>query len=188
MVQGKLLRRFIFMFIVLFAVAKTSSQSSVSNQLPKQKISKAEFDSLLIVKGEFIELDFRHSLRIPDHHVIIRIEPMSKNHMLLKLKSEPMEGKANSKYKLVTKSLYINTKEYMKIISLFNQISASALNDTSLCIGIGGDGTRCSLECGINTSSIVYKVWTPEVQTKERKLEEFLECFEYIKKLSGYSF
>jgi hypothetical protein len=188
MVQGKFLRGFIFMFLVLFAVAKMSSQSSVSNQLQKQRITKAESDSLMIVRGDFVELDFRHSQRIPDHHVKIRIEPMSKNHMLLELRSEPMDGNTNPKYKLVTKSLYISTNEYMKIIRLFNQISASGLNDISLGAGIVGDGTRCSLECGTSTNSIVYKVWTPEVQTKERKLEQFVSCFEYIKKLSGYSF
>jgi hypothetical protein len=44
----------------------------------------------------------------------------------------------------------------------------------------GFDGAICSLSFGSANTQITYQVWSPDLNTRERRLEDYLKACEYI--------
>lgn len=148
-----------------------------------------ELNKISSYKGDYISLDFIHSLRITNHHITVMISNSNGRDVKLKLHSEPAEGyKEQKKQTIIDTTFNISFADYKKAVKLFKNISSSDIIDENSGGGLVADGTWCKIECGYTTSSISYKVWTPDSNTKERKLNQFLECFEYLQKLSKMKF
>ena len=148
---------------------------------------------------DFVSFRFQHSLRIPNHYIVIEFDKQKTN----KKDLYSVQEQANNAYYTTIKinsmpssndpqwnSTKIDTS-YVIDNSLFNAL----VQDIALldCIDIrsaimdGLDGNECVLEYGTRSNSITYKFWSPEFRTKERGLVEFYNlCMKTIS-IAGFS-
>lgn len=148
-----------------------------------------ELNKISPYKGDYISLDFIHSLQITNHHISVKISNSNGKDVKLKLHSEPAERYKEQKSQTIIDTTFnIPFADYEKAVKLFKNISSSDIIDGNSNGGLVADGTWCKIQFGYTTNSITYSVWTPDSNTKERKLNQFLECFEYLQKLSKMKF
>jgi uncharacterized protein YqgV (UPF0045/DUF77 family) len=159
---------------------KTNLQDTV-----KTTIDEKTLKELSPYTGEYISLDFYHSLRIPNNHVSIKIENMNGKDVKIRVKSEPVE-KYRQKWihTIIDTTFNVSFSDFSKAVDKFKRVLSSDVCDVSVHDGMGADGTTFKLEYGNTNSSASYRVWTPNYMTEKRKLNKFVDCCETIIKLS----
>ena len=125
-----------------------------------------------------ITFNFRHSLRIPDHHVTIHIENY-RHEITVKVKSEPLKG-----YEKEWGHTRIDTT-YKITADVFQQLTQSVLliDGNSIIKRLndrGMDGTVCEIKFGSFQNAVSYKFWSPQYNTKQRNLDSFLDACKLI--------
>jgi hypothetical protein len=125
-----------------------------------------------------IKFNFHHSRRIPDNYVSVNLERYGDS-IHVSVKSIPMDT-VSLKWK-ETKQEYsfgLALTEFEKVVSSVKMINCM---DIANGLGfIGFDGTVCEIEIGGIGTSITFKVWSPDYETKERNLQPFLEACKLI--------
>jgi hypothetical protein len=136
-----------------------------------------------IFAQRLIELDFHHSLRIPYWNVKISIQEQSSTYGVTVITRPANDNKRWEKTrKNYTKNI---TKEIFE--SLYSQLlqlnikEIIDINDTLR----GLDGTDCKLRFGDLQNTVSLDVWSPDYDTKKRKLVLFLQVYLKIIEFSG---
>ena len=121
-------------------------------------------------KIDYIAFRFEHSRRIPYKKVSIEL---IKRQTETVVKVYLVPGNNEKQWKASKLDTTFTIKK-----SLFTEISneVSALNKIDLTRAfIGGkDGTECVIEFGTFGSTIAYKFWSPDYETAQRGLSDFL--------------
>lgn len=125
-----------------------------------------------------VKFTFQHSLRIPFKKVEISITQGADNAQV-SLKCDPMiyDGE-NWKSNPLDTTYRISKSDYNRITNTIESIKFSEMMNHFNTMGT--DGTMCILEYGSWQNSIKLSVWTPDADTKNRKLEEFLKACELV--------
>jgi hypothetical protein len=166
---------------LVFKRQKTNFQDTL-----KTTVDEKNLKGLSPYTGEYISLDFFHSMRIPNNHVLIKIENMNGIDLKMIVKSEPIE-KYRQKWihTVIDTTFNVSFSDFSKAVNTFKKILSSDVCDVSVHDGMGVDGTTFKLEYGNTNSSASYRVWTPNYKTEKRKLNQFVDCCETMIKLSG---
>jgi hypothetical protein len=164
-----------------FKRQKTNLQDTV-----KTTIDEKTLKELSPYTGEYILLDFFHSLRIPNNHISIKIENMNGIEVKMRVKSEPLEKyRQKWNHTIMDTTFNVSFSDFSKAVDKFKRILSSDVCDVSVHDGMGVDGTTFKLEYGNTNSSASYSVWTPNYMTEKRKLNPFVDCCKTMIKLSG---
>lgn len=78
----------------------------------------------------------------------------------------------------------ITKKEFDTLKELVYSISVDDIKKAM--IGTGTDGTMCKLGFGDWQNKIIYQVWTPNYNTKERGLDQYMKACEMILKMAKF--
>jgi len=120
---------------------------------------------------EFIKLQIEHSRRIPDATVIIEITKKD-NEIMVHYISTPKEDSQDWKQTKRDTTFLIEKK-------IFKEISRALINlkksDFSKAEIHGKDGIECSLKFGTVNNTIDYSFWSPDIETENRGLTEYLK-------------
>jgi hypothetical protein len=129
---------------------------------------------------EYVKLEFWHSLRIPYNNLEIKLMVYYGNKedkIKVIAKSSPTYDDKRFQYSKIDTSFLIDRGEFIKIIDLIKSISASDIYSYST---MGADGSSCGISFGNFQNLISYNVWSPDINTKERRLENFMIAFKAI--------
>ena len=132
-----------------------------------------------------ISLEFTHSLRIPNHEVKIDvIHVLDADTVVIRVQSNPMKNDPNWIHTKIDTSYLITKEEFKTLKDLAYSISVEDIKKAMT--GVGTDGTLCRLGYGDFQNKIIYQVWTPDYNTKERGLEKYMEACEMMLKMAGF--
>jgi hypothetical protein len=95
------------------------------------------------------------------------------------VKSNPLDS-TSTKWKStkINESYSISETEFNEIVDAVQRISCDQIKSN---LGyFGNDGTICKITFGNYFSEISYKIWTPNHETKERDLQNFLTACEVV--------
>lgn len=124
----------------------------------------------------FVNFEFTHSRRIPNHKVSIRIIKRI-NETEVIVHSDPMNNDPKWLKTKINKRFKIKTNVYNKLSK--NLLILTKINfDKATCNG--KDGTTCSIEIGKLGASKTYTIWSPNYDTKNRELVEYLKLCKQI--------
>lgn len=124
----------------------------------------------------FVNFEFTHSMRIPNHKVSIRIIKRI-NETEVIVHSDPMNNDPKWLKTKIYKRFKIKPNTYNKLsknLLILNNINI----DKAACDG--KDGTTCSIEIGKLGASKTYNIWSPDHETKNRELVEYLKLCKQI--------
>ena len=151
---------YFFMFIILYGCGTEQNKKIDTNQ---NQIN-------------FVNFEFTHSMRIPNHKVSIRIIKRI-NETEVIVHSDPMNNdpkwlktKINKRFKIKA-NVYNKLSKNLLILNKINFVKA-ACN--------GKDGTTCSIEIGKLGASKTYTIWSPDYDTQNRELVEYLKLCKQI--------
>ncbi len=124
----------------------------------------------------FISFELTHSLRIPNHHVFINI--INKNKQpCVHLISTPSTRIRRRIFKATDSTFLIG-------IDTFKQLSADVLKLNNIDVVKanldGRDGTTCKIEYGSADKVVKYEFWSPDFETEQRGLTNFLNACKKI--------
>lgn len=111
-------------------------------------------------------------MRIPYNQIIIDIQ-LNKNKPSLSVKSMPLNNDDQWSYSKIDTSFTISSDEFNKLTSTIEKMLDSGLgiNDTVS----GKDGSEWLLQFEYKGVTKVYKAWSPDYDTKNRELNNFME-------------
>ncbi|MFC0879019.1 hypothetical protein ACE01N_20660, partial [Saccharicrinis sp. FJH2] len=132
-------------------------------------------------KIKYIAFKFEHSRRIPNHNIIIEVIKRQ-SEIVVKVKSNPMNSNTQWEKTKVDTTFSIDSK---KFIELANDMSILNKIDLNKALTGGLDGTECYIEFGQYGSTVAYKFWSPDCDTKQRGLSDFLNLCEKLIKVGG---
>lgn len=169
----------ILLVLILLTSCNYDSEPIQSNNSQEHKTEES-IGSRLNSSADLreVKFTFQHSLRIPFKVVEVSIVP-SKDHAKVSLKCDPMIYDGENWKSSPLDTIYrISRTDYDQIISTIESIQYSeTMNHFNTT---GTDGTMCILEYGSWQNSIKLSIWSPDADTKNRKLEEFLETCKLI--------
>lgn len=139
------------------------------------KISKIEFKSLNVYT-------------LPQIETLIRIESNEIETKILVQQNSIMPDSINSLNKtLLIDTIYITkTQNFEKLTS-----SVIAITSTNLLSNLsyeGLQGCQTQIEYGNDFNSIIYKVWSPDKDTKARELDTYVALCKQITKLGKLNY
>ena len=132
-------------------------------------------------KIDYIAFRFEHSLRIPYNRVIIEMIN-GQSEIEVKVHSVPMNNDKQWDNTKIDKSFKIDTKLFT---DLANEVFALNKIDLKKAMTGGLDGTECSIEFGTFGSTVTYKFWSPDVETKNRDLTDFIRICKKMIEIGG---
>jgi hypothetical protein len=115
-----------------------------------------------------IDLEFHHSRKIQNNHVSIDIIK----------RIDTISVKVTTGPPIKDTSFTISKSEFVKIVNSLALIKSSDIISTIVFFAL--DGTTCSIKFGDFNNTITYTAWSPDYNTKERKLVDFLEAFKLV--------
>ena len=131
-------------------------------------------------KVEYIKFELRHSLRIPNNKVQIEITKKNSEYFL-HLRSVPAFVTIWEKTRIDTTFIIDNTT--------FKKVSREVIKltkcDFSKSEVMGLDGYSCKIKIGFEGQEKTYDIWTPNYDTKERGLTDYLKACILIIKTAG---
>jgi hypothetical protein len=130
-----------------------------------------------------IEIDFSHSLRIPDHNVRISIWEQSSTCSISVVTRPANDNKrweqTHKSYRTsFSKELFENL--YLQLLQL--NVDEIIANNATVR---GLDGTDCKLRFGDLQNIDSIDIWSPDYDTKKRRLVLFLQVYSKIIEVSG---
>lgn len=140
------------------------------------------------IKGQgiqFIELKFRHTLRIPYNNVDIKAMTMN-NKYILTVKVDLINNDENWSKSKIDTAYVLTSSEFNKLVTMVTSISTTDIIKSMN--GWGEDGTYWYLSYGDFQSKVSYDLWTIDYKTKERGLEKYVDICEYILSLGRLSY
>jgi len=129
-----------------------------------------------------IEFHFGHSRRIPYAKVDIKIVRRG-DHYKLFLKSSPRDSSGQWNYSKKDTSFVISKEKFDELVKEVESISCTDIVKDAGTMGF--DGNSCEIMFGSYGSSITYKIWSPEADTRKRNLNHFLNACNLILKTAG---
>lgn len=142
--------------------------------------SKAQVDEPI----KYIRLEFSHSLRIAFNNLEIALMLYYGNkndNIKVIAKSTPLYDDGSFQKSIIDTSFLIDRTEFQKIIGLIKNISANEIFSQET---LGDDGSTCRICFGTHQNYVSYSVWSPDYNTKERRLESFMLAFKTIIELA----
>jgi len=132
-------------------------------------------------KIDYIGFKFYHSLRFVNHEVSIEIIKR-KSEVVVKTTSTPMNNDKEWENTKIDTSFTIDKSKFIELTNKVSELNKINLNKAM----IGGlDGTLCTIEFGTYGSTVSYKFWTPDCDTKERELSYFLNLCKILIETGG---
>lgn len=180
----KMKLQIIILIVLLYSCNQTEQDKNFGPaSLDNEKVIGKDIYNDSLQENIDIKFTFHHSMRIPYQEVIISITPF-KDNAKLKLTCDPMQydGKhwnPNPIDTIITVSKY----DYNLIIDNIQSFNYNEIINESQTSGL--DGTVCELEYGSWQNSVIISIWSPDYDTKNRKLDKFLETCEFILKCAN---
>jgi len=128
-----------------------------------------------------IKFDLQHPLRITDHKVSIELKKQGNKDVLVHLISIPLIVSQGQDIieKSIDTTFFIENTRFLKIQELLPKLSGI---DNKKAKASGKDGTVCKLQFGTIEYKTTYEYWSPDYNTTERGLDDFLHiCYKIIK-------
>lgn len=144
-------------------------------------ISSICFAKQINDKIEYIAFKFDHSRRIPNKNVTIEIIKRQ-SEIVVKVKSTPMNSDKQWEKTKIDTTFTIDKK---KFIELANDMLILNKIDLNKALTGGLDGTECTIEFGQYKSTVAYKFWSPDYDTKQRGLSDFLSLCKKLIEVGG---
>ena len=132
-------------------------------------------------KIDYIAFRFSHSLRIPYSQVTIEIIKRQ-TETIVEVHSKPMNNDNEWKSSKIDKSFGIEEKIF---IELTNEVLDLNKIDLKKALVGGVDGTECAIEFGTYGSTVTYKFWSPDYDTRKRELTDFMRLCKELIKIGG---
>jgi hypothetical protein len=132
---------------------------------------------------DYIAFKFEHSRRIPYNQVTIEINKRE-SETEVKVHSIPMNNDKQWENTKIDKSFKIDTKLFTE---LANEVMVLNKIDLKKALTGGLDGTECSIEFGTFGSTVTYKFFSPDVETENRDLIDFLNICKKIIEIGGFN-
>ena len=131
------------------------------------------------IRTDKVNFKFTHSLRIPNHEIIIDvIHIIDRDTVLMRVQSNPIENEPRWLHTKIDTTYKVNKQQFKALKEIVQSIS---LEDMKKAMRGGGtDGTLCELGFGDWQNKIIFQVWTPNYDTKERGLEKYMEACEMM--------
>lgn len=144
-------------------------------------ISEISFAQQVNEKINYIAFKFEHSRRIPNYMVTIEIIKRQAE-TVVKVNSIPRGSDKRWANTKIDTSFIIASKLF---VDLANEVLA--LNKTNLTKALlgGKDGTECTIEFGTFGSTVAYKFWSPDYDTEQRGLTDFLKLCKKLIEIGG---
>lgn len=120
----------------------------------------------------FISFELTHSRRISNHHVFINIINKNKRSSVHLIATSLGETKIRI-YKVKDTSFTIIDEKFKEVNAAILQLQQI---DTSKGIVNGIDGTNCKVEFGSANKTVKYEFWSPDYETEQRGLTDFLNA------------
>lgn len=132
--------------------------------------------------GTVIEFSLTHSLRIPNYHVKVAIRAGEHN-ATVQVTTRPMERHAEQwAHTAIDKTFTIPLNDFH---ALLREAEAIDPDDIAASEVIGMDGNTCTLTFGEPGKLKSYSAWTPDYDTKERRLTAFLALCQRMIRTGG---
>lgn len=133
-------------------------------------------------KINFIEFSFRHTLRIPNNKVTVSLVKRPSK-ILVMVNSKPMNNENKWEKTKIDTTFTIDKKVFEELTNEVLALENTSLNRAIVqeCI----DGTQCVIEYGADGCSLTYKFWTPNYDTAQRGLTDFLRLCKKIIEIGG---
>jgi len=127
-----------------------------------------------------IKLNIKHSKRIPNNFVEISIERnrVNKKVVNVEIKSKPFKGAKGWENSSIDTVFTASLENYSKIVESIKYLKQEDFYNNFSLMGV--DGYNAILTFGSSSNSITYNVFSPTFNTKNRKLNPFLETCELI--------
>jgi hypothetical protein len=126
----------------------------------------------------FVNFEYSHSMRIPNNKVFISIIKRRNETEVIVL-SDPMNNDPKWLYTKINRRFKIKTEVYDELSKDLLKLNRMNL-DKAACDG--RDGTTCSIEIGKIGASKTYNIWSPDFDTENRELLDYLNlCIQIIK-------
>ncbi len=130
---------------------------------------------------DYIRLEIEHSRRIPNNKVDIEIKK-EKEKYLLHIESLPLFKTKEWEKTIIDTSFEIEEKDFRKISDEIPNIIKSDFTKSDV---VGLDGATYSLKFKFNGKEKEYNFWTPDYDTKERGLTNYLKICKLIIETAG---
>ena len=124
----------------------------------------------------FISFELTHSLRIPNHHVVINIVNRNKQQSV-HLITNPLTKIKNKVYKAQDTVFAINVDEFEALSNAVLKLNDMNVAKAELS---GKDGTTCNIEFSSADKTVKYEFWSPDYETEQRGLTDFLNACKQI--------
>jgi hypothetical protein len=144
-------------------------------------ISNFSFAQQINDKIEYIGFKNEHSRRILNQKVTIELIKRQFE-TVVKVKSNPMNNDKQWEKTKIDTTFTIETKLF---IELANEVLILNKTDLNKALTGGLDGTECEIEFGQFGSTLTYKFWTPDYDTEQRGLTDFLKLCKKLIDIGG---
>jgi len=131
--------------------------------------------------AEFIEFEYKHSLRIPYNRVSVKISGEYKKYELV-ASTEPSDSSEKWYYSRKRIRKFISKEEFDALAKLLNNLKIPLQLDGEE--NFGADGTTWILRWGDFQNSVEFKIWSPDIDMQARNTTGFIRICEMIIKLA----
>ena len=128
-----------------------------------------------------IVFEFHHSLRIPNHELLIHLTKDSSK-AALHLVSNPMMTDKKWEHTRIDTNFTIEPKKFDEIVTAIKKISEKDIKHAEV---MGFDGTDCKIQFGNSRDSTSFSAWLPDYETNKRRLSDFLTACRLILAAAG---
>jgi len=131
-------------------------------------------------KVEYIKFELIHSRRIPNYKVQIEITKKNSKYFL-HLRSKPAVKTIWEKTRIDT-TFTIDNSTFKKVSKEVIKLTKCDFSKSEIMVL---DGYSCEIKIGFNGQEKIYDILTPNYDTEERGLTEYLKACELIIKTAG---
>jgi hypothetical protein len=133
-------------------------------------------------KIKIIEFKFEHSRRITNYQISIRIIKQMTGQVRAYVNSVPMNNDEKWKGSKIDTSFIIGKEVF---VDLANEVLILNKIDVTSSSIQGVDGTTCTIGYGTYSGSVSYEFWSPDYETEQRGLTDFLNLCKKIIEIGG---
>ena len=178
------------------ALTHNTRSSVISQKAKKKKKMKSGIRLLVITlfaltsltmckneadKVEYVKFELIHSRRIPNHKV--QIEITKKNSIyFLHLQSSPIARNTIWEKTRIDTTFIIDNTAFKKVSREVYKLSKCDFSKSEI---MGLDGYDCTIKFGFEGKEKTYNFWTPNYDTEERGLTDYLKACNLMIKTAG---
>ncbi|WP_420574723.1 hypothetical protein [Kordia sp.] len=128
-----------------------------------------------------ITLSYGHTMS--QQSLVVHIEKYQQDNIHVNYKYVPLGAANSDDYKFT--SYHIDTDKFNKIVATILKIDRANIEKEAETIGLDGSSTSISFyEKGKNTILNTYSIWSPDYNTQQRKLDDYIYAYKELVKLA----